>query len=117
MTRLGSYVRARLRRRLFLWFGVSILVTGVVVGSVMNLVGGNSWRQELERVRTFAIHRLADVWDEPERRDALVREVSTDLLLDIELLDASGRSLVRAGEPCLGPANVTLPVEHGGVRL
>jgi two-component system, OmpR family, sensor kinase len=117
MTRLGSYVRARLRRRLFLWFGISILVTAVVVGSVMNLVGGNSWRQELERVRTFAIHRLADVWNEPERRDALVREVSTDLLLDIELRDATGRSLVRAGEPCLGPANVILPVEHGGVRL
>ncbi|MET0404545.1 MAG: ATP-binding protein [Cystobacter sp.] len=117
MSRLGHYVRARLRRRIFVWFGVSILTTGVLVGALMSLIGGNSWRQELERVRSFAIHRLADVWEEPARRDALVRDLSTELRLDVELLDTSGKVLVSAGEPCPEPADLTLSVERDGRRL
>ncbi|MGZ3461623.1 MAG: two-component sensor histidine kinase, partial [Archangium sp.] len=89
MGRLGGYVRANLRRRLFAWFGISILTTGLVVGTVMNLLGGPSWRQESERAHTFVSHRLAEVWDDPTRRDALVRSVSQDLGVDVELRDAS----------------------------
>ncbi|MCY1080386.1 ATP-binding protein [Archangium sp. miwbw1] len=122
MSRLGHFIRARLRRRLFLWFGVSILTTGLVVSTVMSLMGGlmgegGPWRQEVSRARTFVSNRLAEVWDDPVRRDALVRSVSDDLLVNVELRDASGALLVRAGGPCHPHAEMSMPVERNGVRL
>ncbi|MBZ4416731.1 HAMP domain-containing histidine kinase [Myxococcus sp. RHST-1-4] len=116
MGRLGHFVRARLHRRLFVWFGLSILATGAVVATVMSLVGGSTWKQEGERVRTFVAHQFAEVWDEPARRDALVRAIATDLDVGVELHDTSGAMLVRAGAPCRR-AELGLPVERGGVRL
>ena len=41
MTRLGWYVRARLHRRLFLWFGFSIVFTALAVAGVSHLTGGH----------------------------------------------------------------------------
>ncbi|XXF81551.1 ATP-binding protein [Myxococcaceae bacterium GXIMD 01537] len=116
MGRFGHYMRARLRRRLFAWFGMSILATGLVVATVMNLVGGNVWRQEMERGRTFVSHRFAEVWDEPARREALARAFAEDLAVDVELLDASGARVALAGEPCERP-DFSVPVEREGKRL
>ena len=121
MSRLGNFIRARLRRRLFLWFGVSIFTTALVVGTVMTVMGGlmedGSWRQEASRARTFVSNRLAEVWDDPVRRDALVRSVSEDLLVNVELRDTSGALLVRTGEPCPPRAEMSVPVERDGVLL
>ncbi|OJT23064.1 two-component sensor histidine kinase [Archangium sp. Cb G35] len=121
MSRLGNFIRARLRRRLFLWFGVSILTTGLVVGTVVSvmagLIGDSAWHQEMNRARTFVSNRLAEVWDDPVRRDALVRSVSEDLLVSVELRDTSGAMLVRTGGHCPPHAEVSMPVERGGVRL
>jgi two-component system OmpR family sensor kinase len=116
MTRLGRYIRARLHRRIFVWFGLSILVTALVVTSVMSLVGGSTWRQEMERAHTFASNRFAEVWDVPERRDALVQGISRDLDVDLELTDAAGALLARAGEPCEEP-NLSVPIMRGGTQL
>jgi two-component system, OmpR family, sensor kinase len=116
MHRLGGYVRARLRRRLFVWFGLSILTTGLGVWAAMGLMGGNTWQREMERLRAFAGHRLAEVWDAPARREALARALHEELLLDVELLDASGQPLLRAGARC-GHAEFTVPVEREGTRL
>jgi signal transduction histidine kinase len=121
MSRLGHFIRARLRRRLFLWFGVSIFTTALVVGTVMTVMGGlmgdGSWRQEAARARTFVSNRLAEVWDDPVRRDALVRSVSEELLVHVELRDAAGTLLVSTGGPCPTFAEMSVPVERGGVRL
>jgi len=116
MGQLGHFVRARLHRRLFLWFGLSILATGAVVATVMSLVGGNTWKQEQERVRTFAAHRFEEVWDEPARRDALVRAIATDLQVGVAVHDTSGALLARGGEPCRR-FEISVPVERDGVRL
>ncbi|MBN1203638.1 MAG: HAMP domain-containing protein [Myxococcaceae bacterium] len=116
MTRLGRYIREHLRRRLFVWFGLSILVTGLLVATVMNLVGGSTWRQEMEKARTFASNRFAEVWDMPERRAALVQGISRDLNVDVELRDASGTLLTRAGKACEKP-DLTIPVARNGTRL
>jgi signal transduction histidine kinase len=116
MTRLGRYIRAHLRRRLFVWFGLSILVTGLLVVTVMNLVGGSTWRQEMEKARTFASNRAAEVWDVPERREALLQGISRDLNVDVELRDTSGALLARAGNACEKP-DFTLPVVRDGTPL
>ncbi|WNG42352.1 HAMP domain-containing protein [Archangium minus] len=117
MSRLGWFIRARLHRRLFLWFGVSIFITGLVVGTMMSLVGGPGWRQEAERARTFVSNRLAETWDEPARRDALVHSVARDLDVDVELRDASGALLMRTGPPCPPHTELSVTVEREGVRL
>ena len=116
MTRLGRYIRARLHRRIFIWFGLSILVTGLVVLTVNNLAGGSSWRQEMDRARVFASNRFAEVWDAPERRDALVRGISQDLNVDMEVLDTSGALLARTGPPCERP-DLSFPVLREGTEL
>jgi two-component system OmpR family sensor kinase len=116
MGRLGHFVRARLHRRLFLWFGLSILATGLVVVTVMNLVGGNTWKQETDRMRTFVGHRFEEVWNEPARRDALVHSIAEDLEIGVELRDTSGALLVRGGEPCRR-SELSVPVERNGVPL
>lgn len=116
MTRLGWYLRAHLHRRIFVWFGLSIFVTGLVVALVMNLVGGSSWRQELERAHTFVSNRAAEVWDVPEWRNALVQGISRDLNVDVELRDVSGALLVRGGGVCDKP-DLTFPVMRDGAQL
>ena len=116
MGRLGSFVRARLHRRLFMWFGLSIVATGAVVATVMSLVGGGTWRQEGERLRTFVGHRFEEVWDEPARRDALVDSIAKDLQVAVELRDASGAVLAKTHESCR-LAEFHLPVMRDGVTL
>ncbi|ADO73785.1 HAMP domain-containing sensor histidine kinase [Stigmatella aurantiaca] len=116
MTRLGHYIRARLHRRIFVWFGLSILATGVMVATVMNLMGGSFWNQEMDRARRFASNRVAEVWDLPERREALVQGISQDLDVDLELRDSSGALLNRAGKPCTEP-DFTMEVGREGAPL
>ncbi|HYH96184.1 HAMP domain-containing sensor histidine kinase, partial [Hyalangium sp.] len=115
-TRLGRYLHARLHRRIFIWFGLSILVTGLIVATVMNLTGGSTWRQEMELARTFVSNRFAEVWDVPVRRDALVQDISRDLNVDVELRDASGALLIREGTACDKP-DYTVPVMREGTLL
>ncbi|NBD11719.1 MULTISPECIES: HAMP domain-containing sensor histidine kinase [Corallococcus] len=114
--RLGSFVQARLRRRLFVMFGLTILVTVFVVSWVMNLTGGNSWRQETERVRSFVGHRFAEVWDAPAARDSLVRSISDDLDVEVELKDLSGAVVAQGGAPCPKP-DASIPVMREDAQL
>ncbi|WP_254614255.1 ATP-binding protein [Myxococcus sp. CA056] len=116
MSRLGHFVRSRLHRRLFLWFGLSIFMTGVVVATVFSLVGGNTWKQEMMRLKDFASHRFEEVWSEPARRDALAQSFAKDLDIEVEVTDASGKLLVLAGGLCKH-AEFTLPVMRAGTTL
>ncbi|MFL5344205.1 MAG: ATP-binding protein [Hyalangium sp.] len=115
-TRMGRYIFAHLHRRIFLWFGLSILVTGIVVATVMNLMGGSAWRQQMDKARNFTSNRFAEVWDSPQRREELVRGISRDLDVDVELHDAAGALLVRAGNACEAP-DFTVPVVKEGIVL
>ncbi|KFE72385.1 sensor histidine kinase [Hyalangium minutum] len=115
-TRLGRYLHARLHRRIFVWFGLSIFITGVAVATVINLVGGSSWRQNVDQVRTFTSNRFAEVWDDPQQRDALVQGIARDLSVDLELHDATGALIRRAGAACDTP-DYSIPVVRSGVLL
>ncbi|WP_426745515.1 ATP-binding protein [Myxococcus faecalis] len=116
MSRLGHFVRSRLHRRLFMWFGLTISLTGLVVGLVFNIVGGTTWKQEMVRLKNFASHRFEEVWDEPARREALAQSVARDLDIDVELKDASGKLLVLAGGLC-NSTEMSLPVVRGDTTL
>jgi signal transduction histidine kinase len=117
--RLGRYVGARLHRRLFLWFGLSILSTGLVVWAVMNVMNrsnGVSWDREQQRIATFVENRFAEVWEIPAQRDALAAAVARDLDLDVTVNASDGELLSRFGAECLNP-RVKLPIRRGNQIL
>lgn len=113
MRGVRHYVRSRLHRRLFMWFGASILVTGLVVGLVGSLLGGvdGGWRRMTERGKSFVGRQLAEAWDEPERRDAFARSLVRDLGLSVVLEDPRGQLLGAWGEPCARP-DLAVPVRR-----
>ncbi len=111
MNPLLCFIRARLQRRMFLWFGATILFTGLAVAFVMGASGGGAtgWHREADRGRNLAGDVFASVWDEPARRDALARTVSEDLDATVVLETTQGAALSSFGGPCAGK-RLSLPV-------
>ena len=131
-TRLGWYMRARLRRRIFWWFGATIVLTFLVAGATMSLFGQGSasWHSEVERARSLVQHSFERVWQAPAEREALARMVARDLDADVTLKDVQGRPLLEVGRLCTHPSLVAPVVgqgevavcltrgrQHGGVRM
>lgn len=117
---LGTWVRSRLRRRIFWWFGVTILVSGLVAGTLVGIVsdGRGAWRAAVDRAALFVGHRFAEVWDDPAARDELARTAAQELRVAILLRDAEGRTLVRHGGECPSRrAELRAPVERSGRRV
>jgi len=96
-------MRARLRRRLFVWFGVVIVMSGVVSFGIMwTTSDAPSWREEMMRWREFTGRRFGDLWDDPTERDALASAISDELGAKVTLADASGRDIESFGGVCGG---------------
>ncbi|MHB8878659.1 MAG: HAMP domain-containing sensor histidine kinase [Myxococcaceae bacterium] len=116
---LGRYVRSRLRRRLFLWFGAAILLSALAFGLVMSLIGRVNepwWRRGIERVQLHVGHEVARVWDQPLEREDLLRRMAADLDVDLRLEDLSGAVLHSVGERCAYP-EFKAKVVRGGATL
>ena len=119
MGRLAYVVRSRLRRRLFVWFGLTILLSGLVGGAIVAAFSGGqgAWREQVERVSGFVGNRFAEVWDDPAAREHLAHTVAEELRLGIELRDADGRALARFGSECEASYELSAVVERGGQTL
>ncbi|MDI3290404.1 HAMP domain-containing sensor histidine kinase [Polyangium sp. 15x6] len=121
MNRLSCYVRARLQRRLFLWFGVAILLSGVAFSIVMLLVsapGGPAWAREMSRARAFLGARFGEVWHDDRAREALARAIADDLDVSVTLRDPSGAALQAFGHGCGRRAwTLDAPAMREGHRL
>lgn len=113
---LARYVRARLHRMIFMWFGASIVMTGAAVWLVLSLfLPEGRYHEDWERFRSYVGERFADVWDDPADRDRLARETSSDLGVDVRLVDARGVELAAYGaRPCLEPRFVAEVRRDGG---
>jgi signal transduction histidine kinase len=98
---IHRYVRSRLHRRLFVWFGLTIAFSVVLVGAVMFALSGlyrSTWHDDVERMERFASGRFAHVWDRPEEREELARAIAETLRVAVRLDDASGKELGSYGE-------------------
>ena len=116
---MGGYVRMHMHRRIFWWFGASIVLTMLCIGVVMVTLGGASmqpWKRDMERIRTFIGGRFALVWDDPAKRDELAHAMSHDLNVDLTLQDASGKTFVVFGDKCEG-TTMSAPVLRDGQVL
>jgi two-component system OmpR family sensor kinase len=109
------FIRARLQRRLFLWFGATILFTGIAVASVIGAGDGgrDSYRREFERVRALIGDRFGHVWEDAAARDELARAVSQELEVTVILGGADGQALASFGEAC-GGKPLSSKVERAG---
>ncbi|MFO0759278.1 MAG: HAMP domain-containing sensor histidine kinase [Byssovorax sp.] len=118
MNPLLCFIRARLRRRLFAWFGATILFTGMAVMFVMGLTdaSGGGWRRDVERVRTFIGGRFDRVWDDPVARAELGLALSRDLDATVTVEDHDKQPLSTFGSPCATPPYV-VPVHRGEETL
>jgi signal transduction histidine kinase len=103
--------RARLQRRLFLWFGATILFTGLVVGGVVAVFGpGRShFRDDIARVETVAAAEFARSWSRPSDRRELTTAIARALGASVTVTDTSGAVLEQSGAPC-PHGNYTLSV-------
>ncbi len=114
-----GYFRAHLHRRIFVWFGVTILITGLATGAVMaalSPLGQFAWRREVERIQGFASDRFAHVWDDPAAREELAAATARQLEVGVQLFDPRGTLLSSHGPTsCRRPHQGT--VVRGGVTL
>lgn len=118
---LRGYVGRRLHRRIFFWFGASILLSGVLVSVLMLILSeasSTSWRQEVERLERFVGGQFAGVWDSPEKRDAFAASFARELDLAVRLEDTRGAVIGSFGssERCHGP-RLNVPVTKDGVGV
>lgn len=114
MNRVSCWLRARLRRRLFVWFGISIVMTGVATAIAVLLYPGRpDYQENWRRAERFVAGRLAEVWKDPIRRDELARAAATDLGIGVRLEDATGRTLSQFGPTCDRHAFETTVVRDG----
>jgi signal transduction histidine kinase len=100
---MRGYVRARLHRKLFLWFGLSILATGLAVlggGALAAHFENNSFGQEVSRVKALVATQFEGVWDTPPQRDALAKNVAEKLEIGVLLKTNAGETLASFGKSC-----------------
>src|SRR5262245_60671915 len=103
MNPLANFLRSRLHRRLFVWFGATILMTGVLVALTMALLSswwGNDWNAEIARAEAFVSGRFVRVWDHPAEREELAAATAEDLAIGVRLEDPQGRLLSQHGPEC-----------------
>lgn len=113
---LGCYVRAHLRRRLFVWFGASIVLTALSVGAVMIAMGASSPSSSIERMRTFIGGRFAALWNEPSQRDELAKAMARDLEIGVVVRDEQHARLVAVGDTC-DRGRMDVPVVRDGATV
>jgi signal transduction histidine kinase len=110
---------APLHRKLFLWFGMSILITAAIAGGVFGAIAKfteTDWKRDLARLQTFASNMFAEVWSEPGERERLAQRIAGDLEVRVSLYDARDQLLLEAGPTC-DRARWKVPVTKGAERL
>src|SRR3954468_10901868 len=115
--RSRRYFRGPLHRRIFVWFGLSILMTGIAVAIGWRIVRPyESFGPEVDGARRFLAGQLARAWHDPHERDEVAAAISRELGLGVRLEDGNRRELATFGGPCRGGA-LTTPIQEGGETL
>jgi len=109
--------RGLLHTRIFIWFGVSILLTLLVTFVTMGLFAhrSESWDQAPQHVQRFLGERFARVWDDPGERTELARSLYEEFELSVELQGPDGEVIETHGPPCLRLHLVSDVVRNGDV--
>ena len=103
MSQLRRFWGQTLTRRIYGWFGLTILATLTVVAIVMSIIhasGLSAWQKEVNRFETFTGNHLASLWDRPDERDGLIDAMARDLEINARLETPEGQLLIARGPSC-----------------
>jgi two-component system OmpR family sensor kinase len=105
----------RLQGMLFVWSGITILVTCLVAGltSYVTSSGPMRWNKAMEGAAHMASRRFAEVWDDPTARVGLAAEIAAELDVGVQTFDASSAPLENLGTVQGRPVTST-PVHRDG---
>ncbi len=94
--------RRSLQRRLFLWFGITIVMTVLVVGGVFALFGPGStrWQANVKGAESLVSQEFARVWGDAAERRGLAERAANAFDVNITLEDQRGAILTQVGEAC-----------------
>ena len=98
--RYRRYMHRRLHRRMFWWFGMSILFTGLVLGAVFKLAGPKPSDKDGERIERLVASRVAAAWADPAAREQVARTVASDMTVSLTVVDVDGAEMLVVGERC-----------------
>jgi signal transduction histidine kinase len=116
--RFRRFVHARLHRQLFMWLGITILLTGMVVSAVVSALRPDaaSTDSDLARIQRFVAERFQRVWEQPGERQALARDIAQTFEVDLTLRDAHKQTIEVIGARCDKPRFV-VPIWRGSANL
>ncbi len=108
----------RLQRRLFLWFGASIFITGVVVALALSGLGHleGPGRTRLRGAVELLSWQAAQVWTSPGARAAWAAHLAEGLGWAVQLEDKTHQRLERYG-PAPVRTDLLAPVQVGGTLV
>ncbi|MFK7985469.1 MAG: ATP-binding protein [Sandaracinaceae bacterium] len=107
-----------LQRRIFLWFGATIVFTAFVMGMLFRLLSPTEQIQrDADGFGRFVSGRMEEVWDNPPARDRFLGDLHRDLHMDATLYDARERVIGRAGERCVEPWGDVPLTRRDGARM
>ena len=109
-----------LHRRIFHWFGASILATVLVASltaGVFNWFRPSPLGEEVVRAEDHLSWHLKERWDDPSSRDALLERVAQDFRVRVTLEDPRGVELSSFGPACRGPSIYTATLRDAGVAF
>ena len=112
--RFRRFVRARLHRQLFMWLGITILFTGMVVSAVVSALrpDASSMQSDVMRIQHFVGERFERVWENPSERHALAQDIAKAFEVDLTLRDSSKKTLDQLGAGCDKP-QFSVPIPRG----
>ena len=116
--RFRRFVRARLHRQLFMWLGITILFTGMVVSAVVSALrpDASSMESDVIRIQRFIGERFQRVWEQPAERHGLAQEIAKAFEVDLTLRDAARKPVEQIGAGCDKP-EFTVPIPRGNTTL
>src|SRR3954469_1496822 len=116
--RFRRFVSARLHRQLFMWLGITILFTGMVVSGVVSALrpDASSMESDVMRIQRFVGERFQRVWDQPAERHDLAQEIAKAFEVDLTLRDAEKNPVEQVGPGCDKP-EFTVPILRGKTTL
>jgi two-component system OmpR family sensor kinase len=108
----------RLQRRLFLWFGASIFVTGLVVSIVLSMLGRieGTGRSRVQGGVELLSWQAGQVWSNPGARLAWAQHLSQALGWTVKLEDENEHTLASFGPPLL-QTHLLAPVHVDGALV
>jgi len=116
--RFRRFVSARLHRQLFMWLGITILFTGMVVSGVVSALrpDASSMESDVIRIQRFIGERFQRVWEQPAERHSLAEEIAKAFEVDLTLRDAAKKPVEQIGAGCDKP-EFTVPILRGKASL